>query len=129
MRVKTGATGFELLIVLVVMLAGLLTAVALGESFGLLGYATGFPIGCVVTFGAIYGLIAGYALIEAVVKEGIPYLPPCRRGICKSGLLTDFGDFEPEEFEGQFGYFRCKCGDLNERQKKKDECCSCCQPE
>lgn len=116
---RSGATGFELLVVLIVMLVGLLTSVTLGEQFGLLGYLAGFPIGCAVAFGVIYVLIAGYALIEGVVKAGIPYLPPCQNGNCRSGLLTDFGDFKPEEFEGQSGYFRCNCGDLYERRRKE----------
>ncbi|QDT94762.1 hypothetical protein [Gimesia aquarii] len=116
---RTGATGFELLLVLTVLLAGLVFTMVCGERFGLLGYLAGFPAGCAIAFAVLYGLIALFALLEGVVKDGIPYLPPCRSGNCRSGLLADFGDIEPEQHEGEFGYFRCRCGELYERRRSK----------
>ena len=44
---------------------------------------------------------------------------PCGNGKCKSGLLMDFGDYEPEQVDGEFGYFRCRCGELYFRDRKK----------
>jgi hypothetical protein len=47
-------------------------------------------------------------------------LPICGNGKCKSGLLSDFGDYEPAEYKGKLGgYFKCRCGTLYHRDRKK----------
>jgi hypothetical protein len=109
----------DCLMMLVVLLAGLFVASYGAKHFGWAGFLLGIPVGLIVAFGVLYAVAFVAACLEALLWEGMPMLPPCGNGKCKSGLLTDFGDFEPEEVDGEFGYFRCRCGKLYFRDRKK----------
>ena len=71
--------------------------------------------------GVLYGVALMLAFLESLLWGRIPYLPPCGNGKCKSGLLSDFGDYEPPEHDGEWGgYFWCRCcGRLYHRDRKK----------
>lgn len=90
-----------------------------GQWFGWAGFLLGIPVGLIGTFGVLYGVAFVAACTEALLWSGMPMLPPCGTGKCKSGLLMDFADFEPEQVGGQWGYFRCRCGMLYFRERKK----------
>jgi hypothetical protein len=110
----------DCLMMLVVLLAGLFIASYGAKHFGWLGFLLGVPVGIVVAFGVLYGVLLLGVVVESLIWGGIPYLPPCRNGKCKSGRLSDFGDYEPAEHNGEWGgYFRCRCGKLYHRDKKK----------
>jgi hypothetical protein len=72
----------------------------------------GIPVGLIATFGVLYGVALVAACLEALLWTGMPVLPPCGTGKCRSGLLMEFGDFEPEQVGGHWGYFRCRCGKM-----------------
>ena len=46
-----------------------------------------------------------WAVFEGLTATGIPYLPTCRNGKCRSGWLTDFGNYEPERVGGHGAFF------------------------
>ena len=105
---------------MVVLLAGLFIASYGGKLFGWAGFLLGVPVGLFVAFGVLYGVALMLAFLESLLWGGIPYLPLCGNGKCKSGLLSDFGDYEPAEHDGEWGgYFRCRCGRLYHRDRKK----------
>lgn len=106
-----GPSGFFLLLMLA--MAGLLTAVWTGARFGCLGYLVGLPLGVVAMFGMIYAFALTWVYVEGLLFEGIPWLPTCRQGRCVGGRLTDFGDYNSvkDDKDGLFG-FRCRCGDM-----------------
>lgn len=119
-RSRAGEVGStDLLILSLVLLGGLVIAIYAGEWFGPLGAVLGLPLGLAASFPALYGLALLWAVVEALLWGGMPYLPTCGNGRCRSGPLTDFGDYEPEEVGGNWGYFRCRCGRLYWR--KRDE--------
>jgi hypothetical protein len=98
---------------------GLLIASYGAKHFGWIGFLLGIPVGLAVAFGVLYGVVVLWVILESLIWGGIPYMPPCGTGKCRSGLLTDFGEYEPEEVDGEFGYFRCRCGKLYFRDRKK----------
>lgn len=79
-------------------------------SFGWIGFIVGGIVGAIVSFGGVWLLTLIWAVAEGLLCDGIPYLPTCGNGKCKSGLLTDFGDYEWERNEELKAHFRCKCG-------------------
>jgi hypothetical protein len=105
-----------LLLMFLVLGAGLVAAFA-GSRFGWVGFLLGFPVGLFGLFFGFFGLVLTGCLFEALLREGIPYLPPCRNGKCRSGLLTDFGDYEWEQVNGEW-VFRCRCGDIYQKIRK-----------
>ena len=109
----------DFLTLLLILLGGLMIASYGGQLFGWPGFLLGIPMGLIATFGVLYGVALVAACLEALLWTGMPVLPPCGTGKCRSGLLTDFGDFEPEQVGGQWGYFRCRCGKLYFRERKK----------
>jgi len=108
----------DFLLLIAVLLGGLAIAAYTAERFGWIGFLLGGAIGLLVSFGILYLFFAMYALIEGVIWEGVPFLPVCANGKCKSGLLTDFGDYEWELDEQDRLLFRCRCGLLYERNRK-----------
>lgn len=110
---------FALLMILVVLAGSLLLASYSNSMFGWLGFLAGGIIGVPVSFGMMYLVLSLWAIAESCVFSGIPYLPICRDGKCKSGLLTDFGDYEPETDKEFRDYFRCKCGRLYWRNRRE----------
>ena len=104
---------------MVVLLAGLFIASYGGKLFGWPGFLLGVPVGVFVAFGVLYAVALLWASIEALLWDGMPYMPTCGNGKCKSGLLTDFGDYEPEHDDEFRAYFRCKCGRLYWRNRKE----------
>lgn len=115
---RIGITTVECLLLTIALLGGLIIGGKAAERFGWLGVLIGVPIGFIGTLLIFWALALVFAVAEGLWSGGIPYLPRCRSGRCRSGLLTDFGDFEPEERDGNWGYFRCRCGDLYERRRK-----------
>jgi hypothetical protein len=106
--------------IMVILVAGLFVASYGAKYFGWIGFLLGVPIGLAVAFGGLYGVLLLWVIVESLIWGGIPYLPPCENGKCKSGLLSDFGDYEPAQHNGEWGgYFRCQCGELYHRDRKK----------
>jgi len=120
-RKQRGEVGLhDCLIMMVVLFGGMLIASYGGRLFGWAGFLLGIPVGLVVAFAVFYAVALVAASLEALLWEGMPMLPPCENSKCKSGLLTDFGDYEPAEYGGNWGgYFRCRCGKLYFRERKK----------
>jgi hypothetical protein len=120
-KTRRGEVGSQdCLMMLVVLLAGLFIASYGAKHFGWLGLLLGVPVGLAVAFGVLYGVLLLFVIVESLIWGGIPYLPPCRSGKCRSGLLSDFGDYDPAEHNGEYGgYFRCRCGNLYHRDRKK----------
>ena len=117
---RRGEVGLHDCLIMVVILLGIFVIASYGfQWFGWAGFLLGVPVGLAVAFGVLYGVALLWATLEALIWGGIPYLPPCGTGKCKSGLLSDFGDFEPEQVGGHWGYFRCRCGKLYFRERKK----------
>jgi hypothetical protein len=102
----------DLLFLLMLALAGLLTASWAGDRFGCVGYILGLPLGVVAMFGAVYAFALAWVYVEGLLFDGVPWLPTCRKGRCVGGRLTDFGDYNSvrDGKGGLFG-FRCRCGD------------------
>ncbi len=109
----------DLLIMRLVFFGGLVIAVYVGNWLGNLWFFLGLPLGVAIAFGVLYLGALLWACLEALFCDGMPYLPTCGNGKCRSGLLTDFGDYEPEEVGGQWGYFRCRCGRLYWRRREE----------
>ena len=106
--------------IMVILLAGLFIASYGAKYFGWIGFLLGVPIGLAVAFGVLYSVMSLFVIVESLIWGGIPYLPSCGNGKCKSGLLSDFGDYEPAQHNGEWGgYFRCRCGKLYHRDRKK----------
>ncbi len=116
---RRGAVGgFELLIIFVVLIGGILLAAYATEKFGWLGFIGGGLLGGILSFSGVFILLYICAFVEAIAFGGIPYLPTCGNGKCKSGLLTECGDYEWELNSERREYFRCKCGRLYWRNMK-----------
>jgi hypothetical protein len=116
---RAGATLIELLVLLALSAGGLMVAGYATNRFGWPGLLLGFPLGFFAAFFGLYALVLTWAVFEGLASTGIPYLPTCRNGKCKSGWLTDFGNYEPEPLGGQGVFFRCQCGDLYEKRRKE----------
>ena len=99
------------------MLGGIVGAWFGVKEFGWLGFIIGGLVGVVVSFGGLMLAAFVWAVVESLLFGGIPYLPPCKDGKCKSGWLTDFGDYEPERDPEHRAYFRCRCGHLYWRNR------------
>ncbi len=117
---RRGEVGlFELLFIIVVLTGGLILAGYASSKFGWLGFVGGGILGVIASLGGLLLVLYVWAFSEALCFGGIPYLPTCGNGKCKSGLLSDFGDYEPETDEQFRAYFRCKCGTLYWRNRKE----------
>ena len=104
-----GPTEFFMLLMLAV--AGLLTAIWGGNRFGCVGYVLGLPLGVVAMFSAIYAAALSWVYVEGLLFDGVPWLPTCPKGRCKGGRLTDFGDYHSIKIDTDRWAFRCRCGD------------------
>jgi hypothetical protein len=116
-RGEVGLT--DCLFVIVAMLVGIVAAGYAGARFGWLGFIFGGLIGAIVSVGCVWLLVLIWAIAEGLLFDGIPYLPTCRNGTCKSGLLTDFGDYQWEDTPRHSAYFRCKCGIVYWRKREQ----------
>lgn len=123
---RRGLTSAECPILLVIFTGGMAVGWYAGSAlgrfgllFGWLGLLVGFPVGVVASFGLLYGVALFWAFSGALLWSGIPWLPTCGNGKCRSGLLTDFGDYEIEKLGGHWGYFRCRCGRLYWRKREE----------
>jgi hypothetical protein len=105
--------------IMVVLLAGLFIASYGAKHFGWIGFLLGIPVGLAVAFGVLYGVVLLWVILESLIWGGIPYMPQCGTGKCKSGPLSDFGDYEPERNDQFRAYFRCKCGRLYWRNRQE----------
>ena len=90
----------DLLFLLLLALAGLLTASWAGDRFGCLGYVFGPLIRAATTFGTLYAATLAWGYGEGLLFTGIPWLPACRDGRCQGGRLTDCGDYDPVKIDG-----------------------------
>jgi len=117
---RRGEVGIAALaIILAVLIGGLIAATYATTRFGWLGVVVGGPVGGIVTFAILMLCLYVWEIVKALLFGGVPYLPPCIDGKCCSGLLTEFGDYEPEFNDEQRAYFRCKCGRLYWRNRKE----------
>jgi hypothetical protein len=107
------------LIILLVLIVALVVAAYASSWFGWLGFLVGGIIGVPVSFGAIYIVLTVLAFGESFLFGGIPYMPTCSNGKCKSRLLEEGGDYNSERNEFCRAYFRCKCGHLYWRNRKE----------
>ena len=108
-RTMIGPTEFFMLLMLAV--AGLLTAIWGGNRFGCVGYVLGLPVGIVAMFSAIYAAALSWVYVEGLLFDGVPWLPACRKGRCKGGRLAEFGDYHSIKIDRDRWVFRCRCGD------------------
>lgn len=117
---RRGEVGLpECLLLIAAMLGGMLVAGYAGDRFGWLGFILGGLVGAALSLTTVWLLTFIWAVAEGLHFDGIPYLPTCGNGNCKSGLLTDFGDYEWERNDELRAYFRCKCGKLYWRKREE----------
>lgn len=116
---RAGVTTFEFMVLMSLFLAAIGSAAYAGDRFGWIGAVLGFPTGFLVAFLTYFVVIYFIAFVQALVSEGIPYLPNCRNGKCKSRLLDEFGDYERVPLDGQLNVFQCQCGDRYQKRRKE----------
>ena len=92
---RRGQVGsFECLRLTAAMRGAVLLATFATEWFGWLGFFVGGIAGALLALISVWLLTLIWAVAEGLLFDGIPYLPTCGNGKCKSGLLNDFGDYE-----------------------------------
>jgi hypothetical protein len=92
-------------------LAGVLAALWLGKSFGCIGYVFGPSIGAAAMLAILCAGAVAWLLIRNLLFRGIPWLPSCRNGCCRGGILAHMGDYKPVwNDDGSLRGFRCRCG-------------------
>jgi hypothetical protein len=92
-------------------LAGLLTSIWMGSSYGFIGYIIGFPAGAAVMLGILSVAAVTGTYIQGLLRHGVPAFPVCRNGCCRGGRLSDPGDYKTvwnDDWTVQG--FRCRCG-------------------
>ncbi|MEW4487035.1 hypothetical protein AB1L42_03090 [Thalassoglobus sp. JC818] len=100
-----------------------------GVVWGVIGFPAGFVGGLIVLMLSmmLFGVI--FSVANGLVVSGIPPIPPCQNGCCTSRRLGDFGDFtaiqnsaviiDLSKYEEPTRVmFRCRCGDLYQRDWK-----------
>lgn len=96
--------------------AGLLTAIGMGKSWGLIGYVIGLPTGVAVMLGILSGASLTWTYIRGLLFRGVPALPVCRNGCCRGGRLSDPGDYKIDWNDNwTVRGFRCRCGDTYQK--------------
>jgi hypothetical protein len=101
---KNAFTLIEILIIAPFLILGVLLSQSFGAKFGLLGYLFGFLTGLLCYFPVI-GVVG---LFRALLVEGIPFVPICKRNQCKE---EDY-ELQKIELNDEIGFcHHCKCGD------------------
>jgi hypothetical protein len=91
--------------------AGVLGAYGLGKYLGCIGYVFGLSIGAGAMLAILYAGAVAWLLIRNLLFRGIPWLPWCRNGCCRGGILAHMGDYKPVwNDDGILRGFRCRCG-------------------
>jgi hypothetical protein len=99
-------------LLLVLAVAGVLTAIWMGDRFGRAGYVIGLPIGAAVMLAILSGAMLAWIYIQGLLFSGVPGFPVCRNGRCRGGRLTDPGDYTTVwNDDWTVLGFRCRCGD------------------
>jgi hypothetical protein len=100
----------------VLAIAGVLTAIWMGNRFGYLGYVIGLPSGAAVMLVILSGLAVTWTYIQGLLYSGVPGFPVCRNGCCRGGRLADPGDYTIVWNDGcNVRGFRCRCGHVYQK--------------